>query len=120
MVTRAFTCILSDTQLSLNKKNYKHMLKLFLTYLIFYRLLTTTKEDATGGVFHLSAPDTVFGKVYQNNMDDDNSYKGQNTISSALKHPKTAFYYNRAKVLGRKEYKTCQVKNLLENECQHI
>ena len=53
-------------------------------------------------------------------MDDDNSYKGQNTISSALKHPKTAFYYNRAKVLGRKEYKTCQVKNLLENECQHI
>ena len=96
------------------------MLKLFLTYLIFYRLLTTTKEDATGGVFHLSAPDTLFGKVYQNNMDDDNSYKGQNTISSALKHPKTAFYYNRAKVLGRKEYKTCQVKNLLENECQHI
>ena len=77
---------------------------------IFYRLLTTTKEDATGGVFHLSAPDTVFGKVYQNNMDDDNSYKGQDTISSALKHPKTAFYYNRAKVLNRKEYKTCQVK----------
>ena len=45
-------------------------------------------------------------------MDDDDSYKGQDTISSALKNPNTAFYYNRAKVLNRKEYKTCQVKKI--------
>ena len=75
---------------------------------MFYRLFTTTKEDGIGSIFHLSHKNSIFQKIYCNNMNDD-SYKGWNSVSSIIGQPNTALFHSRS--TGHKSllYKTCQV-----------
>ena len=71
-------------------------------------MLVTAKDDATAAVFHQSAPNTAFGKVYQNNMDDD-SYVGKKAIEMSLKHQKMAVYYSKGYAWSSPEFKNCKV-----------
>ena len=71
-------------------------------------MLVTAKDDATAAVFHQSAPNTAFGKVYQNNMDDD-SYVGKKAIEMSLKNQKMAVYYSKGYAWSSPEFKNCKV-----------
>ena len=62
-----------------------------------YRLFTTTKEDGIGSIFHLSDKNSIFHKIYHNNMNDD-SYKGWDSVSSIIGQPNTALFHSRSKV----------------------
>ena len=77
---------------------------------LYYRLFTTSKDDAVGGIFHLSRKNTIYSQIYQNNMDED-SYKGADLISSVIGHPNTAFTHTVAFGDESMEYKTCRVRH---------
>ena len=54
--------------------------------------------------------ESVFGKVFQNNL-DKNSFSSniKRQIELTLKNSQTAFYCNRNYITEAKEYKDCQV-----------
>ena len=59
----------------------------------FLRLLTSAINDAQGRLFSNAKPDTLYEKIYQNNM-DENSFDGsvKRIIEKALSNPKTAIF----------------------------
>ena len=73
-------------------------------------MLTSSKDDATGAMFHNSHPDSDFQEVYKNNM-DDKSYLGanKNIIEGALSNPNTALFETEQSIDNSEEYKNCQV-----------
>ena len=71
-------------------------------------MLASSKDDATAAIFHQSAPNTAYGKIYQNNMDDD-SYLGKKAIEKALKNQKMAIYYSKGFAWSSPEFKNCKV-----------
>ena len=74
-------------------------------------MLTDSKESANGAIFHLSSPNSAFGKVYQNNM-DENSYRGKETMQTALSNPRTAVWYSYYAAGDTKEYLDCKVRSM--------
>ena len=73
-------------------------------------MLTSSKDDAIGAIFHTSHSDSDYHKVYKNNM-DDKSYLGATTniIEDALLNTNTALYENEWAIDNTEEYKLCQV-----------
>ena len=73
-------------------------------------MLTSSKESATGAVFHNSPADSDFQQVYKKNM-DDKSYLGAipNIIQGALSNPNTALFETEVTIEDTEEYKSCQV-----------
>ena len=61
----------------------------------FLRLLTSAINDAQGRLFSNAKPDTLYEKIYHNNM-DENSFDGsiKGTIEKALMNPKTAIFHS--------------------------
>ena len=81
-------------------------------------MLTSSKESASGAVFHNSRSDSDFQQVYKNNM-NDNSYLGSTTniIEAALSNTNTALFESEFSIENTEEYKTCQVFQLYVNNC---
>ena len=76
-------------------------------------MITTTKGDATADVFHLSAPNTAFGKVYRNNMDDESYVGAPSTgLSLILNNSKTATYQFQGDAMTSPEFNNCLVSKL--------
>ena len=75
-----------------------------------FRMLTSSKESATGAVFHNSPSDSDFQQVYKKNM-DDKSYLGAipNIIQGALSNPNSAVFETEVTIEDTEEYKSCQV-----------
>ena len=72
-------------------------------------MLTSSKESATGAVFHNAHSDSDFHQVYKNNM-DDTSYVGiTKVIEKVLTNPNTAFWETEPYIDDTVEYKSCQV-----------
>ena len=73
-------------------------------------MITTTKGDATADVFHLSAPNTAFGKVYHNNMDDESYVGAPSTgLSLILNHSKTATFQYQGDAMSSPGWNNCLV-----------
>ena len=81
-------------------------------------MLTSSKDDATGAIFHTSHSDSDFQQVYKNNM-NDKSYLGSTTniIEAALSNTNTALFESEFSIENTEEYKTCQVFQLYVNNC---
>ena len=73
-------------------------------------MITTTEEDATAAVFHHAAPNTAFGKVYSNNMDDESYVGAPSTgLSLILKHSKTATFQYQGDAMSSPGWNNCLV-----------
>ena len=78
-------------------------------------MLTSSKESATGAVFHNAHSDSDFHQVYRNNM-DDTSYVGiTKVVEKVLTNPKTAFWETEPYIDDTVEYKSCQVLIFLQS-----
>ena len=69
-------------------------------------MLATSKESASGAVFHSSSRNSHFYRVFKNNMV---SYVGDRIIDSALSAPNTAFFESVPTLDYSEEYQSCQV-----------
>ena len=72
-------------------------------------MLTSSKQQGSGAVFHLAPPNSYFNRVYRNNMDDDSYVGVRNVIEGALSHPNTALFESEGTIDYSNEYKNCQV-----------
>ena len=73
-------------------------------------MITTTEEDATAAVFRHAAPNTAFGKVYHNNMDDESYVGAPSTgLSLILNNSKTATYQFQGDAMTSPELNNCLV-----------
>ena len=77
-------------------------------------MITTTRDDATAAVFHHAAPNTAFGKVYSNNMDNE-SYVGTPStgLSLILNNSKTATFQFQGDAMTSPELNNCLVSSSL-------
>ena len=85
------------------------ILLLFFTFQNF-RMITTTEDHATGAVFRQAAPNTAFGKVFSNNMDNE-SFVGEPStgLSLILNNSKTATYQFQGDAMTSPELNNCLV-----------
>ena len=78
------------------------------------RLITTTKDSTTSGIFTYASNGSIFKKILHENM-NDKSYIGFNytkLIYTTLTTHNAAVYANKPTMIDRMEYKDCQVKHL--------
>ena len=72
-------------------------------------MLTTSKESSYGSVFHNAEPDSMFGKIYRNNMDENSfGYTRSNGPQKILSKSKTAFWNTRSQWKSN-EFQNCMV-----------
>ena len=72
-------------------------------------MLTTSKETSYGSLFHNAEPDSVFGRIYRNNMDENSfGYNRSNGPHSILSQSKTAFWNTRSQWKSY-EFQNCMV-----------
>ena len=71
-------------------------------------MLTSSKDDATGAIFHTSHSDSDFQKVYKNNIIN---YLGstKNIIEAAISNTNTVLFESEVAIDNTEEYKICQV-----------
>ena len=79
-------------------------------YLLNNRMLTDSNMGAIGAAFTKAPKDSVFGKVFNNNM-DRNSFSSdtKNQIALMISNSKTAMFYSHSAVVFEQEYANCQV-----------
>ena len=77
-----------------------------------FRLLTPSKTSGTTQSLTLAPEDSIYNKVFQNNV-DDKSYTPDPDVSfqRILKEPKTALWTQQAYALESKEFQNCMVSN---------
>ena len=75
------------------------------------RMLTNSNMGAIGAAFTKAPKDSVFGKVFRNNM-DMNSFSSdtKKQIALMISNSKTAMFYSHSAVVAEQEYTNCQVK----------
>ena len=80
--------------------------------------MTDDKDSAYGGVFTNSPQNSIFTKIYQNNMDENSyvGYGGTIGLHHILNNKETAYFDSQVTVEPRTEYFKCQVmSNYLMN-----
>ena len=77
---------------------------------MFFRLLTASKTSATSKLFTSFPPESDFGRVYANNIDDKSYTTSQkNAIETVLSNSQTALYYTSAGIWDSDAYLDCKV-----------
>ena len=74
-------------------------------------MLAPSKGSASGAIFHQSPPNTGFGKVYSNNM-DETSYVGKKEVELTLTNTQTAFFDTTGGIRTLPEYLDCQLEEV--------
>ena len=79
-------------------------------------MLTDSNMGAIGAAFTKAPKDSVFGKVFHNNM-DMNSFNSdtKNQIALMISNSKIAMFYSHSAVVFEQEYKNCQVN--IDSKC---
>ena len=69
---------------------------------------TSVNTSITSQVFSAAPPDSVYGKIHQNNM-DDMSYTSSNIFQIVINNRKNVGWTDQLTYLGSKEFSNCQV-----------
>ena len=77
---------------------------------LFFRLITASKSSATSKIFTSFPPESDFGRVYANNIDEKSYTTSQkNAIETVLSNSQTALYYTSSGIWDSDAYLDCQV-----------
>ena len=77
--------------------------------------MLTESNSAVEASFKTAPKESMFGKVFQNNLDKDSfSSDIKSQIELTIKNSQTAFYCNRNYITETKEYKDCQVSKSIQ------
>ena len=77
---------------------------------ILIRLLTGPKSGSLEASFVGAPKESIFGKVFRNNMDKDSINSDiQKMINLAISNSKTTLYISEQLIKNSEEYKNCQV-----------
>ena len=85
-------------------------------------MLTSSNSAAIGAAFTKAPNDSLFGKVFLNNM-DSNSFSSdtKKQISLTISKSQTAIFKLDNAIVVEQEYKNCQVnRNSKENLCKNF
>ena len=77
--------------------------------------MLTESNSAVEASFKTAPKESMFGKVFQNNLDKDSfSSDIKSQLELMIKNSQTAFYCNRNYITETKEYKDCQVSKSIQ------
>ena len=76
---------------------------------LYFRLQTVPNNSQTSLVFSTAAPNSDFGKVFQNNMDDMSYSKDSNIFPILFNNRKTVGWTDQSVYLGSQEFENCEV-----------
>ena len=77
-------------------------------------MVATSNTTIYGPLFQNSSPDSVYDKIYRNNMDNESFVGLDNTVAAILSNPKTASFQSVSDVRFTHEHKKCKVIFLLK------
>ena len=76
----------------------------------FFRVIASGKTSATTGILTSAPQDSVYYKVFKNNMNEDSySSKFGNSVKRMLSEPQTTLFTQEVKAVITKEYSNCLV-----------
>ena len=85
----------------------------------FFRVIASGKTSATTGILTSSPQDSVYYKVFKNNMDEDSySSKFSKSVNRMLSEPQTTLFTQKGKAVTTKEYSNCLVSVILYESSQ--
>ena len=85
-------------------------------------MVTSSNSTSTGAAFTKAPNDSLFGKVFLNNM-DSNSFSSdtKKQISLTILNSRTALFRPDSGIVTEQEYKNCQVnRNSKDNFCKNF
>ena len=76
----------------------------------FFRVIASGKTSATTGILTSAPQDSVYYKVFKNNM-NENSYSSKfgTSVKRMLSEPQTTLFTQEVKAVTTKEYSNCLV-----------
>ena len=76
----------------------------------FFRVIASGKTSATTGILTSAPQDSVYYKVFKNNMNEDSySSKFGKSVKRMLSEPQTTLFTQEVKAVTTKEYSNCLV-----------